>query len=632
MNSIQKTERLFGDRVQKLSESMLPGIATSLINSVILALVLVKYVDNRRLIIWIGAIVVICILRFFVSFYYRQAEKSLPVFRRYQYFFISGLALTGIAWGSTAFIIFPEESVGHQVFIAFVLGGMVAGTVGIYSAIWSAFFAFSIPTMFPIIIKFFLMGEQLYIAMAALSFIFWGVMMVTAVKFNRDITGYFLLKYSNLDLILDLESEMKSRKAVELDLKEKNLEIEGIVERRTEELLEANKKLLKEIEERQIIATALKENEEKYRQLVESINDVIYATDEKGVLTYVSPVVWVVFGYEPKELVGEKFSRYVHPDDREMFTAVLPKRRAGDINPIEYRFRTKINEYRWVRSSSRAVFRDGVCVGLRGILTDISEKRKLEEQLQRSHKMEAIATLSGGIAHDFNNLLAIILGNTELAMMEVKDGTSVYDYMERIVASSMRAKSVVKELLSFARQTNAEKKSVDIAAAVQAELNRLEPSLPPSITLTKEIASNIEATFGDAAQVGQMVTNLWDNAVDAMADGGGKLTVKVKKVVLSKEKTDFDPDMEPGEYVQLTVKDSGVGILPENICRLFDPYYTTKDFSAGGGLGLAVVHGVAKRHRGGIRVTSEPGKGARFDVFFATDEMTADLGVSAKED
>jgi PAS domain S-box-containing protein len=532
-------------------------------------------------------------------------------------------------WGCTALWSFPPDLLAYQVFIAYVLAGLVAGSVGIYSVMLNAFFYFSVPLLLPLAIRFFSIGTGTFYAMGTMILLYWGIMLVTALKLHRDIVGFIETKYENLDLISDLEVEMKVREAAERDLKKKNLEIEGIVAQRTEELLESNRKLVREIEERMHIAAALKENEEKYRELVEDMNDVIFSTDEKGILTYISPVARTMLGYEPEELLDKSIGDIVHPDEAKMLSDQLPKRREGDTRPIEYRLRARTNDYVWVRSSSRAVHREGAFVGIRGILTDISEKRKLEEQIRRSHKMEAVTTLSGGIAHEFNNLLASILGNTELAMMDIGPGHSGQEFLEKSVAAIDRAKTVVKELLSFSRRSQVERKPINLAEIVLDELERLEMSLPDSIVLEKDTEEDVDAIFGDAAQIGQVVVNLWENAVEAMAEGGGNLVMEVKQASLSPTQIDFDPDMIPGEYIRLTVRDSGTGIRAENIGRLFDPYYTTKDFSLGGGLGLAVVHGIVKRHRGGIRVTSVPGKGACFDVFFPTPETMAEYGDEA---
>jgi PAS domain S-box-containing protein len=617
MDSISKRENLLRDSVHLLLKNAMPGVGATLIGAAVVVLVVMNEVPPLHLALWGAGMVLTGLARLVIYYFYLKKEKNGTTIRRFRALTLSALTATGIVWGSTAFWPFPMDLLSYQVFVTFVLAGMVAGSVGIYSVMKSAFFLFSIPTLFPMAMKFILEGGEIFYAMAIMLLLFWAIMLITSLKLNRDINGYVLIKYDNLSLISDLEAEMKVRKATEDDLKKKNLEIEKIVDRRTEELLESNKKLIREIEERRQIAEALEENEEKFREMVESINDVIFAVNEKGVITYMSPVAGTVLGYSPKEMLGKDLKPYVHPDDLDMLSAILPQRKAGDIRSNEYRLRTRASGYLWIRSSSRAVFKDGGFAGVRGVLTDISEKRKLEEQLRRTHKMDAVATLSGGIAHDFNNLLAVILGNTELAMMDQGSSPSVHVHLEKIVESSLRAKEIVKELLSFAsRRKDAARCFVNVAGAVLQEVEHLESSLPGAVVLEKEVDPSSGTILGDETQIRQVMANIWDNAIEAMADGGGTLAVIVKRVVLSPGEIDFDSEMGPGNYILLSVRDTGVGIQPEHLGRLFDPYYTTKQFGQGDGFGLAVVHGITKWHCGGIRVSSTPGEGSRFDLFF----------------
>ena len=589
MDHTSKLNSLFNDRVRKFSENIPIAVAASSVNAVILAVVCRNVVGFRSLVLWTGGVIAISLVRLYLRNYYRKIEKNNHSIKRFRNVFLITLFISGMIWGSAALLLLPRDFLGYQVFIAFVLGGMVAGTVGTYSAMMSAFFAFSIPALLPIVIRFFLADEQIYYAMGSMVLLYWVIMLMTALRLNRDIVNYLLVSYENLDLIADLEAEVKVREAAESDLRQKNLEIEGIVDRRTEELLESNKKLIRQIEERRLIADALKENEEKYRDLVENINDVIFSADETGIVTYVSPVIRTVLGYNPEELVGKNFRDFLHEDDLPILLAAFPERLAGKVGSVDYRFRAKTNEYRWVRSSSRAVFKEGRVVGIKGALTDISEKVKLEEQLRRSQKMEAIGTLSGGIAHDFNNLLAVIMGNSELCLFSLPEKLPARNYLEKIIATTLRAKAIVKELLSFARQTGGERKPISIKAAVQDELEYIKPSMPASITMETEIDCEIETILGDTTQIGQVLRNLCDNAVDAMSDTGGTLTVGLHNVGLSPDDIDFDPDLTAGTYIRLTVRDTGVGISPRNVRRVFDPYYTTKDVGKGDGLGLAVL-------------------------------------------
>jgi signal transduction histidine kinase len=229
--------------------------------------------------------------------------------------------------------------------------------------------------------------------------------------------------------------------------------------------------------------------------------------------------------------------------------------------------------------------------------------------------MEAIATLTGGIAHDFNNLLAVMLGNTELAILDLPEDHPARGCLTRNIATIFRAKGIVKELLSFASRSSVERGMVSLDRVVRNEIERLKATAPPGIKVVTRIGENLDPVLGDPMQIPQILANLCGNALDAMSEGG-TLEIFVENRTLSPEETDFDPDLSPGRYVCMGVRDTGVGIEGKNIGRLFDPYYTTKGIGKGDGLGLAVVHGIVKRHGGGIRVVSEKGKGAIFEIFF----------------
>jgi signal transduction histidine kinase/CheY-like chemotaxis protein len=242
------------------------------------------------------------------------------------------------------------------------------------------------------------------------------------------------------------------------------------------------------------------------------------------------------------------------------------------------------------------------------------EKEKLETQLRQSQKMEAIGTMAGGIAHDFNNILSIILGNTELAIRDVPEWHPVKESLDEVRQACLRAKDVVRQLLSFSRQTEMQLRPLDSSVILGESLKLIRSTLPSNIEIRQDFDEDIWTILGDPTQLNQILINLSNNAADAIGSEDGILNVSLKNV----ENPRHDPELnlEPGRYVKISIRDTGVGISTEAMDRIFDPYFTTKEVGRGTGMGLTVVHGIVETHNARINVNSTPGKGTAFEIFF----------------
>ena len=245
-----------------------------------------------------------------------------------------------------------------------------------------------------------------------------------------------------------------------------------------------------------------------------------------------------------------------------------------------------------------------------------------ERQLQQVMKLQAIGTLAGGIAHDFNNILFPIVGYTELTLEEVPDDSQAKQNLKEVLKATNRAKELVQQILTFSRRSCQERKPLKIQVLIKEALKLLRAAIPSSIEIEIRVDEDCGPIKGDPSQIHQVIMNLSTNAYHAMQESGGTLEIELQEVEVNYEKTVERAGMKVGRYLKLTVKDSGHGMQPEVLERIFEPYYTTKEQGKGTGLGLSVIHGIVRNHGGDISVNSRPGKGTTFAVYLPiTDGM-----------
>ena len=381
----------------------------------------------------------------------------------------------------------------------------------------------------------------------------------------------------------------------------------------------------RDITDRLAAEAALRQSEERFRVLAEVSPVGIFSSDPSGRTTFVNRRWCELAGLTVEQALGDGWQAALHPADRPSVAAAWAEAvRAGESSAAEFRFVRPDGSVRWLVGQSRAHrHADGKLAGYVGTLTDVSnlkraeeERKTIEAQLRQSRTMESLGTLAGGIAHDFNNILNGTFGAIDLARLELPPGHPVHAWLDRIAASSHRARELGRQTLTFGRRNAGERLPQRLHLVVDAALVLLRSSLPARVELESRISPDSPPVLADATQIHQVVLNLCTNAAHALPDRGGKITVTLDATTVTAEQAAAHPDLPSGPAVRLCIADNGSGMAAATLEHMFEPFFTTKETGAGTGLGLAVVHGIVKSHAGAILVRSAVGTGSTFEIFF----------------
>ena len=365
-----------------------------------------------------------------------------------------------------------------------------------------------------------------------------------------------------------------------------------------------------DITERVQAEVALKESEEKYRSMMESMKDASYICSPKLYVEYMNPAMIERVG---SDAAGERCYKALYKRDKQCSWCVFEQIKKGE--NVDYELADPLSN-RFYSVSNSPVFRADGEVSKLTIFHDITEIKNIEAQLRQSQKMESLGTLSGGIAHDFNNLLYMISGNTELALEDIPKWNPVHTNLEEIKTASLRAADIVRQLLDFSRRTDQKLEPIGAVTVIKDAVKFLRSTIPTTIDIRKHLPDVDITILADPIQINQVMMNLCINASQAMEETGGILEINAGNVRLTEESAERYLDLPAGDYLKITVSDTGPGIAPEIIDQLFDPYFTTKETGKGSGLGLSIVHGIVKSHDGAVSVESKLGKGTTFVLLF----------------
>ena len=438
--------------------------------------------------------------------------------------------------------------------------------------------------------------------------------------------GYLDLLPVVLPDVVRRHGERLAREQAEEALRKAHTELEMTVAQRTAELVRTNQELRNEITERRQAEEALRESEEKYRTLIENIQDGVFLIQDLK-MQFVNEAFVKMVGYTVEEFAGMDFRQLIASEDVDRVVNWYRRRQAGENIGSEYEFRMlhKDGVTRVFANMSMGFVDFRGSIASMGTVKDVTELRlaekerqRLEAQLQHAQKMEAVGTMAGGIAHDFNNLLMGIQGLTSLLMFDIDPAHPHVEHLKEIEDCVKSAADLTKQILGFARGGKYEVKPTDLNELIESN-SQMFGRTQKEILIYKEYQKFVWTVEVDQGQIGQVLMNIFVNAWQAMPNGGA-LSIATANITL--DANYVKPfQLAPGRYVKLSVTDTGLG-MDENIQkRIFEPFFTTKEMGRGTGLGLATVYGIIKNHGGFIEVNSRKGEGTTFNIYLPATEV-----------
>lgn len=711
MQTFSLKQRVHARLVTELYKRAPIGIVATLVNAPILVLILWKLISHSALILWLAVTLIAALSRFVQVTRFQRMSPEIDKAGIWGRWFIANIGFSGMLWGSAGVFLFPVESTAHQALIAFVFSGMVAGAVGAFSSIMPVFLAFSLPTLSPILVRFMFFGDDIHLAMSAMTLLFMILTFFTARHINLssrelvEIKEQFAdtvkertaeLSTSNEELIQEIEERKRMEKALErskadwentfnsisdwislLDLdfrilrtnrageKFLGLPVEKILGRKCFKMVHGtdepfpgcpvpemvrlgkmasaelqltdgrwlmvtvdpmiNEKgdlagvvhSVRDITDHKRAGEALEESEEKFRTITQTAKDAIFCQDTKNRYTFVNPSMEKLLRKPASEILGKTVMDFIPSKAASSFQEINRRTLAGET--LQEVLTLQIGDKKRVYSLIQVPLHDsdGKIVGISGSARDITKTRRLERELQQSHKMQAITTLAGGIAHQFNNALSVITANLDLFELDLADDPEIFKKTRSMRDSAFRMSGLNDQLLAYARGGKYQAKIMPFGDFVKNTLPLLQHRIGPTIRLETQLREDVSLVNIDTAQLQMVISAILENALEAVNDTGeiciATFNKKVDGIFAKKH-----PGLKPGTYACLQVEDNGRGMNEATRSRVFEPFFTTK--FQGRGLGMAAAYGIVKNHDGYVSVDSESGRGTVVCVYIPAVE------------
>ena len=580
------------EQIRTLYAQSVPVLLANVVNAIIITFVLWGHTSRTLLLSWSGGVTLMALARIALRKRYWARERTAAEQEVWGTRGAFGSFAAGSLWGFAGGVLMPE-SLALQLVLLLVVAGMAAGAAASIACFKRAYYAFIIPLLLPPALRLFMIGGAEQLAMLGMLLMFFGALLLIARNVHGALTQAFRLRFEKDELLVQVSRAKAS-------LVEANAELETRVRQRTQELHASQQQL---------------------SEIVNESPDGIVVLDEMGRILSVNPATERLLGRPANALIGKHFAAIgvLQAADAtravEMFAAL---QNGEERVPEEYRLLQADGESVLVEVKLRVVRGLSGEKRVHSVLRDVTERERLsrlkqayESRVRESERIESLGMLAGGIAHDFNNMLTMIMANVDLLDTGALDPKLANARLNEIRHGSSQAANLTKQLLAFSRQQVLDVKPTDLNRVVQQARKMFERALGEPNKLSIALPAEPMVVLVDATQFEQAIVNLLINARHAMPHGG-TVELEVQRITLNGS-SDW-PDTERGPYVRIAVSDSGTGMDEVTRRRVFDPFFTTKELGRGTGLGLSSVHGLVKQAGGDIRVTSEPGRGSRFEI------------------
>ena len=612
------------------------GILATVINASLLTALEWPAVPQPKLFAWLFGMWATAGLRALLSWTFHNTIRRAWAIDTWYWLAIIGSTLTGIGWGCSTWLLYPEIPLPYELILVFVLAGMAAGSVSMLSIVWPAFLLYNLSLGTPILVHFFLSGrDEFHLSMGVMAALFLFATAYSAWNLNRAILATWALRFENETLIgtltsrteaverlnHDITQEIQERRCVEEELRRAHDDLERRIGERTADLQRANEELRGQIWERQRAEIALRSSEERFRHLTDNLNQAVWFVQINPLqVLSISPALERIWGVSPQQFLKDPtyWTRCLHPDDKaavmRTYETAMKAESEGEFEVI-YRIIRPDGSTRWIHD--RCVIHckpDGTMDRLSGISEDITEARELEDRLRQAEKMEAVGRLAGGIAHDFNNVMTVILGYSSVLLQGTAQDSPVRRYISQIQQAGERCASLTNQLLAFSRKQVQHPVPLDLHQIIRNLVSMLETLIGEHIRIVLHLDPTPRWAKADAIQLEQVFINLALNARDAMSHGG-TLTIETDQATSTEVWGEERAASPHHTYIRVKVRDTGEGMDTDTQAKIFEPFFTTKPQGRGTGLGLATVHGIVHQSGGTLKVESRPGQGTTMTVY-----------------